>query len=62
MAMTIEEIYKAAEPLPASEKLKLARRLLSDIPSESVVDYSETWSKEDIQEAALHSMRYAETS
>lgn len=62
MIMTIEEIYKAAEALPASEKLQLARRLLNDIPSESIVDYSETWSDEDIREATLHSLRYAATS
>jgi hypothetical protein len=62
MALTVEEIYKAASPLPASEKLQLVRRLLSDIPSESIVDYSEEWSKEDIREATLHSLRYADSS
>ena len=62
MTMTIEEIYKAAMPLPASEKLQLARRLLSDIPSESIIDYSEIWSEDDIREATLHSLDHAETS
>lgn len=62
MALTIEEIYKAVAPLPASEKLQLARFLLNDIPSESVVDYSESWSEADIHEATLHSLRHAEKS
>ncbi len=62
MTMTIEELYKAAEPLPAREKLQLARRLLSDIPSESIVDYRDSWSEEDIREATLHSLRHAESA
>ena len=62
MTMTVEEIYKATTVLSANEKLQLARRLLSDIPSESIVDYSETWSEEDIREATLYSLRYADTS
>jgi hypothetical protein len=60
--MTIEEIYKATETLSSSEKLQLARRLLSAIPSESIVDYSETWSEEDIREATVYSLRNAYTS
>jgi hypothetical protein len=62
MALTVEEIYEAARPLAASDKLQLARRLLTDIPAESIVDYNDSWSEEDIREATLHSLRYAERS
>ena len=62
MALTVDELYNAARPLPLSEKLQVARRLLTDIPPESVVDHSDTWSDIDIHEATQHSLRNAEAS
>ena len=62
MALTVEEIYRAASPLSAREKFLLACRLLGDIPSESVVDCGETWSEADIREATLYSLKFADAS
>lgn len=60
---TAEEIYaQAVKLLPASERLKLATMILNDIPPQSVVDYSEEWSEEDMRDLTAHTVRYAAQS
>jgi hypothetical protein len=57
---TAEEVYaQAVKPLPPSERLKLATMILNDIPPQSVVDYSEEWSEEDMRDFTAASWRYA---
>lgn len=49
--MTATELYKRSiRSLPAAQRLELAKLILEDIPSQSVVDYSEQWSDEDIED------------
>ena len=46
-----DQLYEqTVKSLPAAERLKLATRILSDIPPHSVVDYSEEWTKEDLRD------------
>jgi hypothetical protein len=60
---TAEAVYaQVVKPLPPSERLKLATMILNDIPPQSVVDYSDEWSEEDIRDLATHSLRYATES
>ena len=60
---TADGIYiQIVKPLPASERLKLATMILNDIPPQSVVDYSEEWSEEDMQDLTAHTLRYAAES
>jgi hypothetical protein len=60
---TAEEVYdQIIKPLPASERLKLATMILNNIPPQSVVDYSEEWSEEDMREFTAHSLRYVAQS
>ena len=60
---TADEIYvQIVKPLPPSERLKLAAMILNDIPPQSVVDYSEEWTEEDMRDFTAHSMRYAAES
>lgn len=60
---TAEEVYvQVVKPLPPSERLKLATMILNDIPPQSVVDYSEEWSEEDMRDLTAHTMRYAAQS
>ena len=57
---TAEEVYvQVVKPLPPSERLKLATMILNDIPPQSVVDYSEEWSEEDMRDFSAASWRYA---
>jgi hypothetical protein len=49
--VSVQELYRQSiKPLPASERLRLARLILNDIAPESVVDYSEAWSDEDYRD------------
>ena len=58
-----DQLYEqTVKSLPAAERLKLATRILSDIPPHSVVDYSEEWTREDAREVSLHSLRRAQAS
>jgi hypothetical protein len=60
---TAEEIYsQVVKTLPPSERLKLATMILNDIPPQSVVDYSDDWSEEDMRDLTAHSMQYAAQS
>ena len=49
--MNVHELYEQTiKSLPASERLRLAVLILNDIPPQSVVDASESWTEEDLQE------------
>jgi hypothetical protein len=55
----VVELYnQMVKPLPASERLQLATMILNDIPPQAVVDYSEEWSEEDIQDLTAASLNY----
>jgi hypothetical protein len=47
--MTVETLYaESIKPLPAADRLRLATLILGDIPPQSVIDYSEEWTEEDL--------------
>ena len=47
--MTVETLYtESIKSLPAAERLRLATLILSDIPPQSVIDYREEWTDEDL--------------
>ena len=49
--MNVQEIYEQTiKSLPAAERLRLAVLILNDIPPQSVVDASESWTEADLQE------------
>lgn len=59
----MDDMYERdIRPLPATERLRLARRILDDLPPESVVDYSEAWSDEDLSEVSHFSLQQAAQS
>jgi hypothetical protein len=58
-----EEVYaQVVKALPPSERYKLATMILNDIPPQSVVDYSDEWSEEDMRDFTAHSWRCAARS
>ena len=59
--MTVTEIYEQSiKPLPAAERLRLAKLILGALPPESVVDYSDEWSEEDCRDFSRASWRHVE--
>ena len=57
--MNVHELYEQTiKSLPASERLRLAVLILNDIPPQSVVDASESWTEEDLQEFTQGSWEY----
>jgi protoheme ferro-lyase len=49
--MNVHELYEQTiKSLPAADRLHLAVLILNDIPPQSVVDDSESWAEEDLQE------------
>ena len=47
--MEVQDLYNGTiKQLPAVDRLILAKLILDDIPPQSVVDYSEQWSDEDL--------------
>jgi hypothetical protein len=58
-ATRADRIYgETVKPLPPSERYKLAARILSDIDPRSVVDYSDEWTDEDIEDFRKASWHY----
>lgn len=56
---SVQELYETAvRTRPASERLQLAAMILNDIEPRAVVDYSETWSDEDVGEFREASSAY----
>ena len=46
------------KPYPAAERLRLAVLILNDIPPQSVVDDSASWTEEDLQEYTQRSWQH----
>ncbi|MDH3600826.1 MAG: hypothetical protein OEU26_14455 [Candidatus Tectomicrobia bacterium] len=57
--MSVYDLYEQAiKSLPAADRLRLAVLILNDIPPQSVVDVSESWTEEDLQEFTQASWQY----
>jgi protoheme ferro-lyase len=57
--MTIQEMYdQSIRPLPAPDRLRLATLILNEIPPQAVVDYSDEWSDEDLQDFTKAGLAY----
>jgi hypothetical protein len=51
--MNVREIYQESiKPLSAVDRLQLAKMILNDIPAESLVDFSDSWTDEDLTDFA----------
>jgi len=61
--MTVEELYnESIKPLPIGDRLQLASLILKDVPPDSVVDFNESWSEDDLQDFQRASWSYVERS
>ncbi len=65
---TLEETYSLAQQMSPALRLRLAAMLLEDVaqflPAASpsgLEGYSDTWTAEDVKEAAAHSARYLDS-
>ena len=49
--MNVHDLYEhTISSLPAADRLRLAVLILNSIPPQSVIDDSESWREEDLQE------------
>jgi hypothetical protein len=49
--MTIRELYEQAiKSLPPADRFELATMILGEIPRQSIVDYSDEWSEQDLED------------
>ena len=56
---SVQELYETAVRIrPTSERLQLAAMILNDITPASIVDYSDTWTEEDISDFRKASSAY----
>ena len=61
MATAQQVFERSVRPLPASERLRLANLIIEDLTATSadVLDYSDTWTEEDVRDLAAFSASYA---
>jgi hypothetical protein len=53
----IDDLYvHSVKPLPVSERLQLAARILNDIPLQAVVDYQTEWTEQDLRDVTAYSL------
>jgi hypothetical protein len=63
MATTVDEIYEQAmKTLTASDRLRLATMILNGIPPQSVGEYRDDWTDEDMRDVSRYSLQRASTS
>ncbi|MDA0841339.1 MAG: hypothetical protein O3B01_19660 [Planctomycetota bacterium] len=49
--MKADQIYETAiKPLSPSDRLRIATLILNEIPPESVAEFNDTWSDQDLQD------------
>ena len=48
------------KPLSTVERLRLAKMILNEIPSQAIADYSEEWNEQDLKDFARASSANAE--
>jgi hypothetical protein len=61
--LPFEVLYQQSiKPLPVSDRLQLATRILNDIPPQSVVDFRTDWSDEHQRDVTAHSLLRADAS
>jgi hypothetical protein len=59
--MTVQEVYDTSiKSLPTADRLELATLILREIPRESLVDYNDTWSDEDLCDLNRQTGRHIE--
>ena len=59
--MNVQDLYEQRiKSLSAADRLRLAVLMLNDIPPQSVVDASESWADEDLQDFAQASWQQIE--
>jgi hypothetical protein len=60
--MTAEQMYdQQVSSLTTIEQFRLATLILIKMSPHSIVDYSEEWSEEDMQDATRHSLQHSDT-
>jgi hypothetical protein len=61
--MTVRELYEQSiKPLAPAQRYELATIILGDIPPQSIVDYSEEWSEEDMRDFMQHNWKRIESN
>jgi len=59
---TTQEFYEQSiKPLPTTERLRLATLILNDISAQSLVDYSDEWTDEDLGDFSRASWQHVES-
>ena len=59
----VEDFYAARiRDLPAAERLRLAALILNDIPPQSLVDYRDAWSDEDLSDFRAAGLKAADAA
>ncbi len=59
--MTIDTLYQQTiKSLPPADRLRLATLILEDIPPQSLVDYSDEWTDEDLADFSRQGWRRLE--
>ena len=55
--VALDELYdRSIKPLPLSERLQLAARILDDIPPQALIDYQTVWSEQDERDVTASSL------
>jgi hypothetical protein len=59
--MSVQDIYHTSiKSLPAVDRLRLAKMILNDIPVESLFDFSDSWTDEDLADFTKAGWRNAD--
>jgi len=60
MNISAEELYLTAQQLSPKERLRLAAMILNDITADETIDFSDSWSEEDLQDLSAFALSHSE--
>jgi len=61
--VNVEELYEEQiRSLPTADRLRLATLILNDIPPQSVVDYRDDWSDDDLRDFRTAGLKHIDAA
>ena len=58
--MKAKDLYESVLQLSPKERLRLAVMILNDITAEETIEYSDTWTEQDLQDLSAFALSHSE--
>ena len=60
MKVNAKDLYESIRQLSREERLQLAAMILNDMAAEETIEYSDSWTEEDLQDLSAFALSHSE--